>query len=128
MPGIVLSVVTSPSPGDDLRALRASLVAEDDFRGRVELRESPPPPGTMGAILDALEVGLGPGGAATAVAGAVIVWLRSRRGKITVKLTKGKESVEVAADRVRDLDAAAVHKLAGELAAALEQRDQLRGS
>ncbi|NUT96480.1 MAG: hypothetical protein HOY78_31075 [Saccharothrix sp.] len=105
---------------DDLRGLHRALADEDELRGRVTLRHRPPEAGTLGPVAEAVEVALAPGGALTVVAGAVLVWLRSRRGSVKVKVTKGKNSVEVTAHRIRGLDPAAVRDLTTRIAAALE--------
>jgi Effector Associated Constant Component 1 len=120
---VALSVTetTSASAGDDLRELRSWLVGEDEFRGRVTEHQSPPPPGAMGPVLDALTVALGPGGALTALTGAVIVWLRNRRGKVVVKVTSGENTIELDADRVRGLDPAAVQTLIAEAVTQLDR-------
>ncbi|MBP2328819.1 hypothetical protein JOF56_009204 [Kibdelosporangium banguiense] len=118
---VALSILvkTTSSPDDDLRDLRDWLIGEDEFRGRIELRQAPPPSGAMGTITDVLQVGLGPGGALAALTSAVIVWLRHRSGKITIKVTKDGESVELAADHVRHLDPQAIQALAAQVAGTL---------
>jgi len=106
---------------DQLRSLRGWLADVDQLRGRVSARESPPPPGALGPVLDALGVALGPAGAATAFASAVIAWLRSRRGEVRVKVTLGDgRSVELAAKNVSGLDAAALDRHVIQIAALLE--------
>ncbi|MFE5587624.1 hypothetical protein [Kitasatospora sp. NPDC056531] len=90
---------------DELRSLRTWLTDVDELRGRVTSVESPPVPGTLGPVLDALAVALGPGGAATALATAVISWIRQRRGEVTLKISRPDgASVEISGKRVQGLD------------------------
>jgi hypothetical protein len=56
----------------------------------------------MGAISDALNVGVGPGEAA-ALASAVCVWLRTRKSDVKVRFRNGDREVEV---RATNLDSA----------------------
>lgn len=116
MAEVTLSITASPTANDDLRVLRSWLLDEDEYRGRVKERPLLPEPGTMGPFLDALDVALGPGGAVTALTATVIVWLRQRKGKIAIRMSKGDNEVEIDSDRVKGLDAAGVHALAVELA------------
>jgi hypothetical protein len=96
---------------DQLRSLHDWLACVQELRGLVSLREGPPKPGTLGLVLEALAVALGPAGAATAFATALIAWLRTRRGevRITVTLADGR-SMELTAKAVSNLDAAALHQ------------------
>jgi hypothetical protein len=71
---------------DELSSLRTWLSAESEFRGRVRLERAPIQDGQMGALADALQVGLSEGGTLTVLAGSVAVWLRQRRSKLTVKI------------------------------------------
>ncbi|WP_063736600.1 effector-associated constant component EACC1 [Kitasatospora aureofaciens] len=90
---------------DELRSLQAWLADVDELRGRVALVESPPVPGTLGPVLDALVVALGPGGAATALATAVFSWIRQRRGEVTLKISRPDgAAVEISAKRVQGID------------------------
>lgn len=107
---------------DELRDLHRALAAEPDLRGRVALRHRPPAPGHLGPIVEAVEVALAPGGALTVVSGAVLVWLRHRRSSVKIKLTRGKDTVELTAHRVRGLDPAALSELTAELAATLDRK------
>jgi hypothetical protein len=114
--------ITTDSPAE-LRDLQAWLLREHEFRGRVRLLQQAPMPGSLGALAEALEVALGPGGALTALAGAVIVWLRGRSGSLTVKLSRDGESVELSAKGVRGLGPAEIRALVAETAGALGEAD-----
>jgi hypothetical protein len=109
-------------PSDEVRSLRRWLVTEDDLRGRVRLVDAVPEPGTLGAMTDVLMVTLGPAGAATVFAGALVTWIRHRTGNADYKLTRPDGTViEVSAQRVRGLDAAGVQALVGDLARTLDE-------
>jgi hypothetical protein len=131
---IVDAVVTAGAPdaADELRSLYKRLAGVQELRGAVGLSESPPPPGALGPVLDALSVALGPGGAVTAFATTVIVWLRSRRGDVSVKvMLQDGRSVELTAKNVSGLDAAAldqeVSRVAGMLSAGRDEVERLEG-
>ncbi|MFL6120890.1 effector-associated constant component EACC1 [Actinophytocola sp.] len=114
-------IADGPDAADQLRSLHEWLTDVAELRGRVHFEQSPPAPGAMGPALDALAIALGPGGAATAFATAVLAWLRSRRGdvRITVRLPNGA-SAELTAKRVADLDAAALQRQVDQIAGLLE--------
>uniref|UniRef100_UPI002F911E54 effector-associated constant component EACC1 n=1 Tax=Streptomyces sp. NBC_00998 TaxID=2903712 RepID=UPI002F911E54 len=100
-----------PDGADQLRSLHEWLTDIDELRGRVRSRESPPRPGTLGPVLDALVVALGPAGAATAFTTAVIAWLRTRPGEVRIKVTlPNRKSVELTAKNVSDLDATSLEQ------------------
>lgn len=115
---------------DELNDLRSRLLDAPEFRGRVRPVHRAPEPGAMGGWIEALDVALQSGGALTLLAGAVIVWLKQRKGTITVKLTKDGNSVEISAQRVHGLDEKAVHDLTSELVTGLDgkaRHDRPRG-
>ncbi|MEU3751304.1 hypothetical protein AB0H17_00865 [Streptomyces olivoreticuli] len=118
----VTVVAEGPGEGDQLRSLHEWFTNDPTLRGRVNGRESPPRPGTLGPVLDALVVALGPGGVATAFATGVIAWLRSRRGEVYIKVTlPDGRSLELTAKRVADLDAAALRQQAADLSDMVSQ-------
>ncbi|WP_460808524.1 effector-associated constant component EACC1 [Micromonospora zhanjiangensis] len=81
----------------------------------------PPPSGTLGPLLDALVVALGPAGAATALATTVISWLRTRRGDVHLKVTlQDGRSAELSSTKVSELNAAAVGQVVKQLAEMLD--------
>ncbi|MEV5573909.1 hypothetical protein AB0L06_28045 [Spirillospora sp. NPDC052269] len=115
-------VVGRADTGDQLRSLREWLTGDQMLRGRVDGRESPPEPGTMGPTLDALVVAVAPGGAATAFATGVIAWLCRRRGEVEIKVTvPDGRSLELTAKRVADLDPVALRQLVADLAGLVGQ-------
>ncbi|MET8630553.1 hypothetical protein ABZW30_43805 [Kitasatospora sp. NPDC004669] len=106
---------------DELRSLRAWLTDVDELRGRVTSVESPPVPGTLGPVLDALAVALGPGGVATALATAVFSWIRQRRGEVTLKISRPDgASVEISGKRVQGLDDRMIRELLADAIGVLE--------
>ncbi|MET7619076.1 hypothetical protein [Streptomyces sp. NPDC005408] len=107
---------------DQLRSLHEWLGDVEELRGRISLAERPPEPGTLGPVLDGLAVAVGPAGAATAFATAVIAWLRTRRGEVRIKVTLAdRRSVELTASNVSGLDSAALEQQVVHIAAMLEQ-------
>jgi Effector Associated Constant Component 1 len=63
-------------------------------------------------------------GGAAAVASVVVAWLGSRRGEVSVKLTRGDgESLEVAAKGVKGLDLAETRALTAHVAELLGRAD-----
>lgn len=107
---------------DQLRSLHEWMADLEELRGAIRARELPSQPGTLGPVLDALVVTLGPAGAATAFATASIAWLRTRRGEVRIKVTLAdRRSVELTAKNVADLDAAALQQQVASLASMLRQ-------
>ncbi|MEV5784735.1 MULTISPECIES: effector-associated constant component EACC1 [Streptomyces] len=116
----VLLTAGDDASANELRSLQTWLNDVDEVRGRAELREGPPVPGTLGPVVDGLLVTLGPGGAVTALATALVAWIRHRRSEVTLKVTRGDgASFEVSAKRVQLLSAAELRGFVGELAAQL---------
>jgi hypothetical protein len=122
--------------GDELLSLRTWLLDEPEFRGRVNLRETPPQPGKMGPGADALVLALASGGGAVLVAtalrtlGSVLVaWLRSRTGQVevTARRADGAE-VTLSATQVRRLAAADVAQLLDDLVSRLDPSPDGEGS
>ena len=88
--------------------------------GPVDLRQADPEPGEMGSLSDALVVAAGSGGAITALAGALVSWLRHRTTDVTVKITRPDGgSLEVDGKRVRGVDAQELSAMIEDLAARL---------
>jgi hypothetical protein len=114
-------LVEAQGPGADLYSLRDWLVAEPMLRGQVRLIQPAPASGTLGSAIEALAVGIGQGGAATALASVLIAWIRRRVGDVTVKLTRPDgNSTEVTAKHVPGLDAAGIAGLVADIAKSLE--------
>ena len=110
---------------DSAAALAAWLEADDELRGYVRREPAPVPEGALGAELAQLVVSLGSSGAATAMAGVIIAWLRRRTGSVSVHLTRPDGSaVELTAERVRALDAAGVREQVDQLVAAVWPAEQ----
>lgn len=115
-------IADAPDSADQLRSLYEWLGNDDELRGRVSPQESPPVPGTLGPVLDALTIAAGPGGVATVFAASVIAWLRGRRGDVSIKVTSPDDwSVELNAQRVASLDARALQEQVTELSTMLSE-------
>ncbi|MCU7726370.1 hypothetical protein ODJ79_21790 [Actinoplanes sp. KI2] len=104
-----MDVSITAGDAEALRGLRTWLAEEAALRGRVTARESPPPEGTLGPLLEALVVAVGPGGVAVALVTGLVSWLRQQRGDLTVRVERPDGgSFELSAQRVKGLDMAAV--------------------
>jgi hypothetical protein len=121
---VTVSVVGRDAGVEELRSLFSWLAGHDDFRGRVQLRDVMPQPGTLGGWPETLVVTLSQGGAVTVLASAVIAWIRHRTSEVrcTVSRPDGT-SVELTATRVRSADLAGVGELVEQVAAALGDGD-----
>ena len=97
---------------DGLRSLREWLVGEEELRGRVRSAERPPEAGRLGPVLDGLVIALAPGGVASVLAAAVVVWVRAQRGDVTVTVERSDgSSFRVEGRRLRGMDADATRGL-----------------
>lgn len=113
-----------PKAGDHLRSLHEWLADAEELRGRVDGRERPPEAGTLGPVLEALAVALGPAGAATAFATGLVAWLRTRRGDVRIKVTvPDRGSVELTATRVAGLDADALRQQVAEVIELVDRQE-----
>ncbi|MGH3708362.1 MAG: effector-associated constant component EACC1 [Pseudonocardiaceae bacterium] len=102
---------------DELRSLRTWLVEEDELRGCVQTRESPPAAGHLGPVLDALEIVADP--AAGVLGAAIVAWLKTRVGNVRLVVTaSGGETITVEAKNVRGLNPAGVTELTEQLSRA----------
>ncbi|MFL6122794.1 effector-associated constant component EACC1 [Actinophytocola sp.] len=89
---------------DDLLSLHAWLTAEDALRGSVLVERARPRDHQTGTITDVLVIALGAGGAVTALARSVAVWLRHHAGvTIEVRDSHGP-MVELAANGAADVE------------------------
>jgi hypothetical protein len=84
------------------------LHADPDLGPSVRQGRTPPRPGQMGGVMDAVIVAVGSGGAVTALAPLLKSWLlRPRHAHIKLEVEtspNGKRSVTLDADRVRKED------------------------
>ncbi|MEV7169218.1 hypothetical protein AB0O18_05950 [Streptomyces sp. NPDC093224] len=113
----VALISEGPDGGEQLRSLRDWLADAQELRGRVDAVERPPETGTLGPVLDALSVALGPAGAVSAFATGLIAWLRTRRGDVHIKVTLPDGSaLELAAKRVSGLDTPALQQQVDQIA------------
>ncbi|MDY7084117.1 MAG: hypothetical protein SYR96_03330 [Actinomycetota bacterium] len=115
---ILLTARGAESGGDELRAMRRWLVAEEEFRGRVELVEAPVVPGHLGPALDALSVLLG--SSSGALATMLVEFLRTRKGRVEVTVTRSDgAAVTLNAERVRDMSPAKMAEFTAEVSRTL---------
>ncbi|WP_248964274.1 effector-associated constant component EACC1 [Sphaerisporangium perillae] len=111
--------IESENASDTLRDLYGWLSEEPESRGRVKLREREPEPGALGPVVEVLQLALGSGVFAS-TATVLVTWLRTRRGTVSLKLSReGQASLEVTATGVKNLDAAATKALTEHIAQVL---------
>lgn len=116
---IDLSLEGADASADELRSLQSWLAEEDELRGLVQGRESPPAADRLGPVLEALEVVTGP--AAGVMTASVVAWLRSRVGDVKLIVTPRRgERIELQAKNVRSLDAEELAALTAQLTKAAQ--------
>jgi hypothetical protein len=100
--------VQGPRACDELGSLWSWLLDDEDLRGRVEICQAVPVPGTMGTVPDVLLVALG--GVGPAFATVLVTWLRTRVGSVRITLTPrpGCPALNLHATNVRGLDATGI--------------------
>jgi hypothetical protein len=122
MPGSITSItVTSPDVQEaPLRSLHDWLTNDGELP--VRLVESSPRDGELGALTDSLAVVLAPGGAAAAIAGSLVSWLRRRRSDLTVKIRRpdGSET-ELSVTQLRGLEITELSAIVGSLQSWLDR-------
>ena len=111
---------------DDLRELRAWLVAEEGLRGRVQLVERVPEPGRLGPVLEALQVLAGPGSAV--LASVLVTWIKQRRSSVKVTVTRPDgQRLSIEAEHARLMGTDDLAQLTAEVAR-LAQADNARSN
>jgi hypothetical protein len=91
---------------EELKNLQDWLLDDPDLASCPVTRPADSPrPGEMGALSDALVVALGSGGAGTALASSLVVWLRTRVGDITVRVRTPAGEAELTTRNVKDAEA-----------------------
>ncbi|MGV9452030.1 effector-associated constant component EACC1 [Streptomyces sp. NPDC003635] len=89
--------------GAELVALRKQLTARPELRGHVEVVPAEAEEGEMGGGLELLLIGLGSGGAVTALITTLPALLSARRSPTSVEITLADgRSAKVTADSVED--------------------------
>jgi uncharacterized iron-regulated membrane protein len=112
MPGETMLAVVDGDAGE----LAAWLADEGELRGCVRRVAAPVPMGVLGADLAQLAVSLTSGGAATALASAVIAWLKRRAGPVTVRVSRDGSMIDLSVSRVREMSAEDLQKQVDQLA------------
>jgi hypothetical protein len=123
---IIISIPHGDGSWDELRSLREFLVSDDSLRVRVAVVQPPANEENLGGVIDALSVGLLPGGALTILAGATISWLRQRTTDLTIKITRGDKAVELGSKRIKSLDATQIRALTESLTAMFDNQEEDR--
>ncbi|MEU4244069.1 hypothetical protein [Actinoplanes sp. NPDC026619] len=119
---IVLAGAADP---DELATLHQWLAGEPELRGRVTSRHAPPLPGTLGPVLEALLVAIGPGSTAAALGAALVTWVRGRRGQVSVIVTRADgTTVTLEAKRVRNLNTSALSAELNRIVALLNETER----
>ncbi|WP_431917919.1 effector-associated constant component EACC1 [Nonomuraea jabiensis] len=114
-----------------LESLRHWIGGTAELKGRVNDVTAPPPPGTLGPFLESIVVALSSGAAGTALASALLSWVRQQSGavKVQVDLPDGRQ-IHIDATQVKALSAAELREQVGsilrELREAEEKHDQER--
>jgi hypothetical protein len=81
----------------EMASLWAWLKGERDLVGKVQAVSYPPGDAELGGMVDVLAVALGSGGTGAILAQSLTVWLRTRRGDVSVSVTTGDRTVTVEA-------------------------------
>ncbi|MFC7381951.1 effector-associated constant component EACC1 [Sphaerisporangium rhizosphaerae] len=111
---------------ESVDALRRWLDDDPDLLGKVRNGGTPPGPGRLGT-LEVLVAAVGQGGIATALASALVAWLRRRVGdvEITVRRPDGGE-ITLTARNVRRLDSGQLTELTRRLEGAMGEDEGTR--
>jgi hypothetical protein len=124
MPVSVTVTALGAQASDELRSLRQWLIAEEELRGHVRLAAPDDEPGSLGSVTSTLIAALGQSGAAGVFAATLIAWIRHRTSDVTYKLTRPDgTAMEIAARRIRGLDAEGIRALTADLARSLYDSD-----
>ena len=91
---------------EELKSLQDWLLDDPELAGCPVTRPAAAPgPCEMGALSDVLVVALGSGGAGTALASSLVVWLRTRVGDITLRVRTPAGEAELTARNAKDTEA-----------------------
>jgi len=119
-----IRVAFAGGSNDDLaRDLLASLNADRGQWGPARLIEGPPPPGTLGPVVDALEIVIGATESLGSLAAAIVAWLQYCKSdvKLTV-IIDGQEKPEyIGAAEARENPPAVIDTLTARLSATAGQ-------
>jgi hypothetical protein len=118
-------VLAGATDAEELGALSEWLAGEPELRGRVVSRHASPVPGTLGPILEALLVAVGPGSTAAALGAALVSWVRGRRGQVSVIVTRPDgTTITLEAKRLRDLNTSALSAELNRIVAVLSEAER----
>jgi hypothetical protein len=118
-------VLAGEADPDELAALNEWLAGDPELSGLVTSRHAPPVPGTLGPVLEAVLVAIGPGSTAAALGAALVSWVRGRRGQVSVIVTRPDgTTVTLEAKRVRDLNTPALSAELNRIVALLSEAER----
>ncbi|GAA2205523.1 hypothetical protein GCM10009850_009810 [Nonomuraea monospora] len=103
------------------QSLKEWLMADEDIRRDIRWETPSPDPGKLGPASEILQLILDRADALTPTIIAVLVWLRSLRGSITVEVKNQKRSVKITSQRVRGISADRINELAREVRRSLDE-------
>ncbi|WP_327091075.1 hypothetical protein OIE66_10750 [Nonomuraea sp. NBC_01738] len=120
-----MTIEAGADTADEARDLYAWLREDGDLRGSVTMSESRAPEGALGPVINGLEIAFGAGGAAVTAANVLIAWLGSRKGEVSVTVSKNSDGaeVQVSAKGVKGLDLAATKALTEQIAEVLKSAE-----
>ncbi|CAG6392089.1 Flagellar hook-associated protein flgK [Actinacidiphila cocklensis] len=105
---VVLTLAAAGTAEDDLRSLLRWLRADESLAGRAagRIRDgAPPQPGAMGLAFDVLQLTIGSGLSAGALAVSLAQWRDARRRPPGITLRRGQTTVEIPASGPVDVAA-----------------------
>ncbi|TYB66079.1 hypothetical protein FXF51_17955 [Nonomuraea sp. PA05] len=105
----------------DSQSLKEWLMADEDIRRDIQWETPHPDPGKLGPASEILQIVLDRADALTPMIIAILVWLRSLRGAITVEVKNQKRSVKITSQRVRGISADRINELAREVRRSLDE-------
>jgi hypothetical protein len=102
----LMVAVSAPHPADELRDLHGWLNAEPELRGSITPIEEGADAERLGPVLDGLQIASGAGGLLATMATILVAWLGSRKGEVSVTVTRGPEQtqIQLTAKGIRGLD------------------------
>jgi hypothetical protein len=105
---------------DELRSLYTVLLGEAGLHGRLRAVERPPAGGTLGPVLEALQIVGGSAG----LSGVIVAWIRNRRGSWTVRLTRSDGAqLDIRSEQARTASPDQISALAEQLSRLLDGND-----
>jgi hypothetical protein len=104
----------------ETHSLKEWLIADEDIRRDIRWESPSQDPEKLGPASEMLQLVLDHADALTPTIIAILVWLRSLRGSITVEVKNQKRSVKITSQRVRGISAERINELAKEIRRSLD--------